>query len=216
MRYPDHDTYATLYARYFKRPVADLFHGIDLKGKRLLDLCGGGGRLSTYAASMGAKVVYLEAETRMVPHFPKDMGIWVVNQTVEEALPNAIGFGQSWDVVACQQAVNYWLTATTARMVSKVIDTDGLFVFNTFNNMPSVPVVKQYHLADTGLDYVEVSQLVDGMVHHVQCATGMVPHTTVFRWITREEYLGLLTPYFACEERVDGPTSIWVCRKREN
>jgi SAM-dependent methyltransferase len=123
------------------------------------------------------------------------------------------------DVLVCQQAVNYWMSAELAKMVAQAVKPEGRFVFNTFNKKPShEPTLKEYTL--DGRAYAEVSWLrVDDagreVVEHVQACEGMAPHTTRFAWIDREAFARWLSPYFSCVEDVDHATSVWTCFRKK-
>ena len=88
-----------------------------------------------------------------------------------------------------------------------------MFVFNTFGNKPSeTPTVREYY--HDGRAYKELSYLIGEKVYHVQSATGIPPHFTVFDWISREEYTDKLSPFFSLEEVVEGPSSMWYCWRK--
>ena len=126
------------------------------------------------------------------------------------------------DVVFCRQAVNYWLwDDMAARNVARIAKRgSGKFIFNTFNTKPSEePTVKKYEMG-TALStewskYVEVSWLVDDICHHVQIREGMAPHVTEFKWIPPEQFQELLEVWFDIETKVDGPSTIYTCTRRE-
>ncbi|MBT6051680.1 MAG: class I SAM-dependent methyltransferase, partial [Candidatus Scalindua sp.] len=127
------------------------------------------------------------------------------------------GQDMKFDCIFCQQAINYWLKKdsrvkeTCAELVKNALTGRGKFVFNTFNKKPSEDiVVKEYEF--DGLHYAEVSQLVDGVVHHGQFCQGLQPDHQEFDWISSEEFMMLLRPYFkTITINSDGPTDIYVC-----
>lgn len=209
MDYPHHSTYARLYARYLapERTEQLLDLAGPLAGAKVLDLCGGGGRLARAAARRGARVMLLDQSAPMAG----ESGVQWHQASVEEALVSAAGpFREVFDVVFCQQAINYWLTEMTARQLAMHMAPGSRFIFNTFNKKPTtVPVVKAY--AHDGLRYVESSHLVGDTVHHVQICEGMAPHMTAFAWISPGQLRAWLGPYFALTEHLDGATSVWVC-----
>lgn len=214
MDYPSHEVYATLYARYLNpaRTQQLLALAGDLRGKSVLDLCGGGGRLAQLAAKAGARVTLVDESAAMAAG-GATAGLTVLLRPVEHAFLTV----QPADIVFCQQAVNYWLTEGTAWDLAGVVKPGGLFIFNTFNAKPSpVPRTKDYVLG--GRHYVEISQLVEGaredMVEHVQVCEGLCPHVTRFPWISPDQFQRWLRPWFDCEEQVDGATSVWRCVRR--
>lgn len=211
--YPDGKLYEILYLRYLKRPPRQLLELAGLRpGERVLDLCGGTGRLSRAALEMGASQVVLvdrsEKMTRLVPR-----GITVHHTSVEEALKTYIKEGILFDVVACQQGVNYWLNEQTARQVASVLDPGGRFVFNTFWRKPGhEPRIREYRL--DGRHYVEISYLAGEQVYHVQVCEGLPPHVTHFRWIPREQFEQWLRCDFNILRHTDGTTDIYVAIKK--
>lgn len=217
MRYPEHSAYERLYARYLRpeRMNELLDKAGCLQGLVLYDLCGGGGRLSLAALERGARVTLVDESVEMaLSARERSPGVRVILRSVREALTLL----EPADVVVCQQAVNYWLSAEMAKKVAMAVKPGGRFVFNTFNRKPSrTPQIKPYLL--DGRQYVEMSWLRTDeqgteVVEHVQVCEGMAPHTTTFAWISREQYLQWLSPYFDCTEDVDSATSVWTCVRK--
>lgn len=215
MKYPDHTTYAALYAKYYSgRDVGELLDLLEpLKDKRVLDLCGGEGRLSIAAVKRGAReVILVDSEDEMMP---KTFEYPVYPHVIEAETYlhyQALG-GWRYDRIACRQAANYWLTDETAELAAKVLPAGGIFAFNTFNEKPpEKPRVKEYDY--DGHSFVEISWLVGDMVHHVQVRDGMAPHTTVFKWLPRETLHSILAKYFHVHEIVCGKTSLYKCVKK--
>jgi len=198
MRYPIHEVYEQLYQRFFKRTPAELLEGVVLEGKHVLDLCGGGGRLSLHAINAGAaRVSYVDDEPDMLTAEART-ALWACNRAnrifhdqVEHVLRRWWVHDVPYDVVACQQGINYWLTPETARDVYAVLAPGGVFAFNTFNVAPPrAPKVREYTL--DGHNFVEVSYLVGDTVYHVQARDGLPPHVTHFKWISPENLYALL------------------------
>ena len=116
------------------------------------------------------------------------------------------------NIVVCQQSINYWFDKEDVELLAKRMATDGVFVFNTFQNKPSVvPRVVQYKIDDR--NYTEVAWLVDNTIYHVQVVNGLPPHVTSFRWIPREEFENVLNKFFKVEVVSQGTTDIYICRK---
>ncbi len=213
MDYPSHETYERLYARYFQgnRTAQLVALAGPLAGKQVVDLCGGGGRLSAAVLAAGAAGSLIVDESGpMASAAP--LGVTVRIRPVFQwlqAAPDA-----SVEVAFCQQAVNYWLDAVCAAQLGRVMKPGGVFIFNTFNRKPpAVPVLKQYELQ--GRAYVEASWLSGGdWVEHVQMCEGEPPHTTRFRWISPEQFRTMLQPWFELEELVDGAATVWRCVRR--
>ena len=198
-KYPDHETYRALYKRYYDgRDVAELLRLLKpIDGMRVLDLCGGDGRLSLAALVEGASNVELvDASAAMIPPpILADRHIHVRVQKVHDALLGLRMRLDSFDRIVCRQAVNYWLNTITAGLVSRVLKPSGVFVFNTFNQRPlEKPYVSEYEL--DGYAFTEVSWLVGDTVHHVQVRDGMAPHCTSFKWLSPDRLRTLLEPPF--------------------
>lgn len=215
-RYPSADIYRKLYRRFYEgRSTQDLLElGYPVRDTAVLDLCGGDGRLSIKALQYRAKSVVLvdqEKDMTLGTH-PQ---IKVIISSVEEFL-RIWQFGERdtyFDRVFCQQAVNYWLDESYASIINKLLTRDGVFVFNTFHNKPSEkPTAKAYEI--DGLNFVEVSWLVDDIVHHVQVREGMKSHTTEFRWLSPEYLMEMLSRYFNVEVKKDGNSSLYRCVKK--
>jgi SAM-dependent methyltransferase len=224
--YPHHDTYAALYARYFKRGPEALLGTDRLDGMTVLDLCGGGGRLSVYAARLGARVHYVDLERAMIPTklLSENRISWTCH-SAQDALTcykrDKTHFGQhvetqfGFDIIACQQGINYWLCDDerwNGDLVAACLKPGGLFIFNTFNTDPgTTPKVKDYEYG--GHHFVEVSYRIDDMIYHTQARDGIAPHMTRFRWLSPDSIKEHLEPWFATIEQQDGPTSIWTCKR---
>lgn len=226
MKYPDHQTYRRLYAKYLdKRPASELVDlAGDLEDKTVVDLCSGEGEITRLCLERGAYRVYMvDSESDMMDLEPLygfqvqpcvvDVGTWLCNFRQGGLPPFA-------DVVFCRQAVNYWFMSETSRYLPSIMKSGGTFIFNTFHKKPSSkPTVKEYSC--DGHEFVEVHWLVPDQngsgldfVHHVQIRDGLPCHATQFTWISHEEFHSrLLGMYFLTEEIVDGSTSIYICRK---
>lgn len=213
MPYPEHDVYRHLYARYFQGNRTEQMVALagDLRGKNVVDLCGGGGRLSELALAGGARVTLVDESAGMAAAVSP--GITRVFRDVQTWLASFCGAAE-YDVMFCQQAVNYWLTQDVVDDLADAIKPGGVFIFNTFNRKPSrAPTLKQYELE--GAKFVEASWLSgEDTVEHVQMREGEAPHTTRFRWISPEQYAEMMGLRFSMLETRDGASSIWHCTRR--
>jgi SAM-dependent methyltransferase len=217
----DSETYDKLYARYLRgnrtKEMVDLAG--NLRGKRVLDFCSGGCRLSEEVLKRKAKTITAVDESfkmlqPIVPYkIPGDSPINKICLSIEDALTD-LSWGQI-DAIFCQQGVNYWFAPKHARIIKKVLAPKGMFIFNTFNVKPSInPRIKSYYYEKTGLNYTEISWLVGDMVKHVQIVQGMDPHFTEFRWIPPEEFKkALKLAGFKVTIQTDKATDIYICRK---
>lgn len=214
-KYPDCDSYQTLYARYLDGRGVEAILGLlePIKDSRCLDLCGGEGRLTREALERGAAyVTYVDRERDMA-------GEWIREENsrlrpmfldVKCALRKFISDDERFGRIACQQAINYWLDVEAARLLAEVLSPGAIFVFNTFNEEPSVvPRVLSYERS--GVAFAEVSWRVGDVVHHVQVRQGMEPHVTEFEWLPRVKIWRLLEPYFILSEMKRGKTSYYKC-----
>jgi ubiquinone/menaquinone biosynthesis C-methylase UbiE len=213
--HPDFETHRALYARdYQERPPQEFLRLAEpMSGRRVLDLCGGDGRLSTAACAAGAaSVTMVECELQMVPPaLRRGSSIMIHYKPVHEALAELAEAGERFDLVACQRAVNYWLTSETVVALVAVMAPAGLFVFDTFHRPPPPePQVSAYKFA--GHAFAEVSWRVGDFVHHVQARDGMLAHATCCRWIPPPRFRTLLRAYFRVTERREGDASIYRCQ----
>lgn len=248
MTYPSKERYEALYSRFLQKGVDYLIDVAELEPmERVLDLCCGSGRLSKriLEAHDPELLVGVEQCQGMVDHewwaeYVPAAGdqykkkpwsgasefttcrVRLCIEPVRVFFSTWAGLIQPFDVVFCQQAVNYWLDENTAELVALMLSDDGgRFVFNTFKEPPSkIPQVKQYlagHAGEADASHaVEVYYMTDdNMVHHIQARTGHEPHQTKFRWISPREFEDLLSPHFHVAVRTDeGKSAVYVCTRK--
>lgn len=213
--YPDCETYKALYKKYYsgRKPAELLDLAGDLKGKTIVDICAGDGRLSLEAAKRGAQVYLIEQEKQMISQeAAHDPNIRAISSNIFVWMDNIQSLYE-FDCAFCQQGVNYWLNAPTISLLPYILRDGGLFIFNTFNKRPpEKPMVKEYEL--DGKKFVETSWLVGDTIHHVQVREGMEPHTTSFQWLSPEYLDKILSPYFTIEVKNDGPSALYRCSRK--
>ncbi|MBP3461828.1 MAG: class I SAM-dependent methyltransferase [Bacilli bacterium] len=211
MKYPKYYIYEKLYRRYFLKGVNYIIKEADLTSDdRVLDICGGNGRLTKELVKFSNNVSYLDQEKDMIPLDLEQLGIKIYNESIENFVDNA---SEKYTKVFCEQAINYWLLNIDIKKFSGLLEKGGLFIFNTFSNKPSnKPMIKEYNLDNKS--YLEISYLIDKKVYHIQVCEGYEPHFTVFGWISREQYIKLLSPYFDIEVKDDGKSSLYICKRR--
>lgn len=211
MKYPKFDVYEKLYKRYFKKGVDYLIDEGNIQNDdKVLDLCGGNGRLTRRLKMLSNDVTYVDQEKDMIPADLEDLGVNVKNMSVQEFVN---GNEDEFDKVFCEQAVNYWMLHIDIQKFSKMLKKNGLFIFNTFSSRPSEkPMIKEYVIDD--ISYLEISYLVDNKVSHVQIREGFEPHFTVFDWISEEDYRSILEPYFDIEIKDNGKSALYICRRK--
>ena len=211
MKYPKYNIYENLYKRYFLKGVDYFIKEANLTSKdKILDICGGNGRLTKELMKFSNNVSYLDKEKDMIPHDLKQLGITVYNDSIENFVDTN---NEKYNKVFCEQAINYWLLSVNIKKFSDLFEKDGLFIFNTFSNKPSnKPMIKEYVLDN--INYLEISYLIDNKIYHIQICEGYEPHFTIFDWISKEQYINLLSPYFNIEIKDDGKSSLYVCKRR--
>lgn len=211
MKYPKYDDYEKMYKRYFDKGVDYLVNVADVnKDDKVLDLCGGNGRLTRKLKTICDDVSYVDQEKDMIPDTLENEEIKVYNYSIQDFVNiNDV----KYDKLFCQQAVNYWLLHIDIEHFSKIFKKGGLFIFNTFSKKPSTkPMMKEYKIDD--INYLEISYLVGNEVNHIQIREGYEPHFTKFDWISEDEYKKILSPYFDIEIDDSGTSAVYVCRRK--
>ena len=211
MKYPKYHIYEKLYRRYFLKGVDYFIKEANLTSHdKVLDICGGNGRLTKELIKFSDNVSYLDKEKDMIPLDLEQLGIKVYNDSVENFIDTT---NEKYTKVFCEQAINYWLLNIDIKKFSSLFEKGGLFIFNTFSNKPSnKPMIKEYTLDDKS--YLEISYLMDNKVQHIQVCEGYEPHFTIFDCISKAQYEKLLSPYFDIEIKDDGKSSLYICKRR--
>lgn len=212
MKYPKYTDYEKMYKRYFNKGVEYLIDIADLQNKdKVLDICGGNGRLTKELLIRCDDVSYLDRESDMIPEDLGKLGIKVYNEDIESFVNHS---KEKYSKVFCEQAINYWLLNINIEKFSNIFLPNGLFIFNTFSSMPTkIPMIKQYNI--DGINYLEISYLVNNKVEHIQIREGYPPHFTEFDWIPKEQYSELLSPYFTIERYDNGKSSLYKCMRKK-
>lgn len=213
--YPRWHEYETLYARYLTKGSKHLIDFAQLPSEEaaldVLDLCAGNGRLGIelLESHPNCRVTAVEGNFSMCPK--PDARITWHWQDVEDALVQMLSREQCFDVVFCQQAVNYWLDDHyVANLVQKILRPGGCFVFNTFVPSDVWFSTKTYEL--DGRQYHEINQREGDVLHHVQICRGLSPHLTRFQVLSIEKLKDMLTPYFATiTDQRNGPSLLVRC-----
>ena len=213
MKYPHYEVYENLYKRYFEKGVDYLILPANLKENDIaLDICGGNGRLSKEIFKRTKFVTYLDKEKNMTPKNLENLGIQVINESVEKFVKTN---KQKFTKVFCEQAINYWLKKIDIKLFSNIFESGALFIFNTFSVKPSEkPMIKNYNI--DGKDYLEISYLTNNKVNHIQICENYAPHFTQFDWISKEEYFKILSPYFEINLIENNKSSLYICKRRYN
>jgi SAM-dependent methyltransferase len=203
--YPEGKDYEIMYKKYFHRSPLELINLVEINPEdNIADLCSGTGRLAKELLKFDCFVTCVDISTKMMlpglyaKVFKLQMGIETFLQWCQE----------KYHGMFCQQAVNYWLNAETAKWLAKRIVPGGFFVFNTFIDCPPAqPSTREYTI--DGKKYLEIVYHIDGIVHHVQCCEGYAPHVTKFAYISPKQFRQWLEPYFKLDEYLEGKTAIW-------
>ena len=211
MKYPKYIDYEKIYKRYFNKGVEYLIEKADLqKDDKVLDICGGNGRLTKELVKRCNDVSYLDKEIDMIPTDLKTLGIKIYNEDIENFVKHS---KEKYNKVFCEQAINYWLLNINIEKFSNIFLPNGLFIFNTFSNIPSkTPILKRYIIDE--INYLEISYLVNNKVEHIQIREGYPPHFTEFDWISKKLYKKLLSPYFDIELFDNGKSSLYKCKRK--
>ena len=84
MKYPKYYIYENLYKRYFLKGVDYFIKEANLTANdKILDICGGNGRLTRKLIKVSNNVSYLDKEKDMIPSDLKNLGIKVYNDSIE-------------------------------------------------------------------------------------------------------------------------------------
>lgn len=211
MKYPHYSIYENLYKRFFNKGVQYLINEADIQDyDKILDICGGNGRLTRKLKSLCNDVSYLDQEKDMIPEDLEGLGIEVYNTSIENFVNTT---NKKFSKVFCEQAINYWLLNIDIEKFGSIFEKDGLFIFNTFSNKPPIkPMTKQYEIENK--NYLEISYLVNEKVYHIQVCEGLAPHFTIFDWISEETYLKLLSPYFDIKIKDNGKSAVYICKRK--
>jgi len=220
------EEYTLLYERFLDRSPRELLFMAGMEPHMVvMDLCCGPTfRLTNDALEMGADEVHA-VDNGGFSIAPLYFGskLWrrvkVYNNHVYDlCIPSQNNFKkETFDIIACQQGINYWFDARIIQAIHSLLKVGGRFVFNTFNTKPSdIPTIKSYS-AKNGDEMSEVAYSINDTVWHIQIRKGMKPHVTSFGWIPSEVFMGVLCKIFVQTGSVlrhtEGNSDIYICRK---
>ena len=213
------ERYRLLYARFLKRQPSELLQYGEVKGACVLDLCSGPtARLAVAAMELGPRRVDAVDAQQVDAEVWKDRDLndclFFHETSVKEYLEGlAEGVRPYYDLVFCQQGINYWFNAYHVELLQKNIKTGGRLIFNTFWQEPSeTPVIKKYCL--DGTNYEEITWMDDDTVSHVQVVVGKYADFNRFQWLKPRHFDLLVEAFFDIERHREGATDILVCTKR--
>lgn len=205
------EQYIALYKRFLHRSPDELLLAAGpIQGKRVLDLCAGTMRASNRAKELGASyVVAIDKSSTIIPKNHKADAVVITD--IKDIWSTRLAlFSQSFDLIVCQQGINYWFNDRNIESISKLLNYNGHFVFNTFNTRPNkTPQIKQYDN-----EFTEVIQLVDDTVYHLQMREGYIPHFTSFKWLAGDDIENIVNTHFKdVNSIVDNGTTIYICER---
>lgn len=215
MNFPDYETYRKLYARFYEGELGSFFARSGLiADKSVMDICGGGGELSSYAIRRGAAFcVIVDKCAAMRSPATNFSRIAFIERDIVEYLDAADFTFLKFDIAVCRQGINYWFKKINPLKLARAIKPNGWFVFNTFNQKPKSISIRRYAL--NNVKYTEINHCSrNNIVYHVQIADRMRPHFTYFDWISKKEFVQKLEPYFHLVENRRGCSSMWYCQKK--
>lgn len=222
MNYPTIEEYAFLYKKYLQGTRSEQMINLvpfNLNNTKVLDICGGGGRISNLVLEKGAEVVLVDNCANMTKNLKntnkfKMSHLSINSYLIEKVKDVKSKISEPFDVAFCQQAINYWFNFENIALLSYCLNQGGVFIFNTFNTKPeSYPIPKEYTLDN--IKYMELSWLIHGKtVQHVQIAEGITVHTTQFKWVSPEEFQQVLSHFFDLSTINEGKSTIYVCVKK--
>ena len=126
-RYPAGKDYEVMYKKYFHRSPLELINMVEIKsGDKIVDLCGGTGRLTEALLNLnlGCEITFVDISMRMlVPQVSRGK-IDAIQLDIETFLDWC---NEGFNGFFCQQAVNYWLTEKTAELLAKRTLPGGFF-----------------------------------------------------------------------------------------
>ena len=106
MKYPKYYIYEKLYKKYFLKGVEYFVKEAGVTSKdKVLDICGGNGRLTKELMKFSDDVSYIDEEKDMIPGDLEQLGIKIHNCSIESFIENT---KEKYTKVFCEQAINYW------------------------------------------------------------------------------------------------------------
>lgn len=205
------EEYKTLYPKYLTDPAKLLDLAGDLTDKNILDLCGGGGRLSIKALEYGAKCCTLvDISKSMTNDVPDNIKV-ITRDLSDESCKTLLPISH---VAFCQGGINYWFNPTLVKVIHDSLHNDGLFIFNTFNSKPQHSRPISYEM--NARSYQEANIIYESepnKINHYQCNNESF-HINQFWWIPRDEFVEVLKPYFNIEIRTNEKTDYYICKRK--
>lgn len=206
--YPNIELYEKMYARYLgsKRvtQIAELLKDSVNQKSKVIDLCGGGGRLSEHIyKNSRADITLVDRCAEMIRESNNyKVKISNVEDFLKTTKENTV------DAYVCQQAVNYWLNVETADYIFSSLKYRGVFIFNTFLSVPENHI-RSYNI--NGDEYEEVIKYENNLIYHTQKYNNK-EHRTQFTFISEESFSEMLKNFRILRIN-DGKTTLFKCEK---
>lgn len=222
--------YEFLYRKWQDRPMKAFIPEAEVRDGIFVDLCTGPGRLALAAAQKGYDNVYgVDESVAMLRGSvtPDRLKVRWVCADVLHFLQNFRHIGA--DVIACKQAINYWLSPIRTEMerhlilVEEVLVPGGIFVFNTFHKLPPPEWQTRAYTIEE-VEYAEMFRSVvqsDGSYRIPHFQTASVPglgetmsHFTEFWWLDVDQIEEVAKRVFSEVELVkEGASILFRCTK---
>ena len=195
------DSYAELYAPWLEN--ADDFALKFVRPEdRVLDLCGGTGRVMTKAWDMGCQsVALLDANPRAVAF----AGLKQVKGDANH--PDHYFPPGSFDVVLCRQAIAYLNLESVALGVAQVLAPGGRFCFNNFRKPRWF--WKRYEYRNSR--YSELGWHIGRDVWHIQRRKGHGWDLTRFKWHQHGDIMSTMSRRFDVFHEQTKKTNYYTC-----
>lgn len=219
MKYPNNKIYEKLYARFIDDDkTSHMIKQANLNyNSKVLDLCGGNGRLSYMCADIGCDVTLVDIEKDMLPEkCPGNMKVF--KNDIFDFIIKEFDNRQKYDVIFCQQAINYFqgnYFDNIPTYLSEILNKNGVFIFNTFHNKPDKNGILRKYKFDKN-EYIEYTYYkeIEDVIQHIQICVGMEPHMTEFYWLSPKWIQKKYSVFFDIELETNGVSDLYVCRKK--
>jgi len=200
------DRYAALYAPWLD--TADDFAARFIEPRdRVLDLCGGTGRVAQKAWDMGCqKVALLDVNPRVIPPW-KSVGV----QRGDANRPQDYFGTHSFDVIVCRQAIGYLDLDQVASGARKTLAPGGRLCFNNFRHPRWF--LKRYEYRNSR--YLELGWYFGQTCWHIQRRKGEGWDLTKFRWHKHEEIESAFSKHFNVRVEQTEKTNYYTCVTRD-
>lgn len=198
--------YAALYAPWLTT-APDFAERFIEPRDRVLDLCGGTGRVAQKAWDMGCQdVSLLDVNPRVVPPW----GSIKVQRGDANKIDKYFG-PHSFDVIVCRQAIAYLDLDQVAQSATKALAPCGRLCFNNFRRPRWFR--KRYEFK--GNKYTEMGWYFGKQCYHLQWRHGRGWDLTKFKWHTHKEIVAAMEPWFTVKVDRTAKTNYYTCISKD-